>query len=430
MVLFKIAFRNAKKDKKSTSFLFAVFFIVMFFFLALNFIMNGIEGQVTKNYVNLQSGHVAVEWDEMKQVDTMDKSKFLTSIKSFSTDEEDEDKNDASIELLNKYLESNKEKIDECFPVIKRTITYKAKNQTSVMILYGIEQDDADYIQKKESVIVKEGTLLSDKENAICISEQEAESGGYHLGDTISATILDLDNNVTDRELTITGIYKNGAGYDNLYGYIKFDDLQDLYAYKDGYFDYMRVFLKDKKDISEFATDLTEELKDDTELYAEGYENASEFYMNFPNIMRMFFNVFSIVLLLIIGVGVNSTVQMNLYRKLKSYGILRATGFSKRQCFGIIFFQMLIICLFSLTIATVVLIALVWAVNTFGDGIYVGTGVITYAVGGERFYPEVRIGNILLGVCFMGLISLLTTGKTALSVLSTDIVDLLAKRKK
>lgn len=428
MNLLKIAFRNVKKDKKTSLFIGMTIFIAALIFFAINFTMNGVEDQVLKGYLNLQSGHVIIEWEDMEKVDKMDTTKFLTNLRTFDPEEEKE--NEDSINALKDYDVTNKTEVNGYYPIIKRSIQFSTGNNQDTVILFGINAEDRAFIIDTNTIRMEEGEMISSTDNGICISREKAELNNLNLGDEITTTIVNLDNDKIDVTFKITGIYENGAGYDNLYGFMDLEQLKEIYAYGDNYFDYIRVYLKDMNNISEFATELDEYLlNNNTNLRAESYISASTFYTTVPQTLRIFFNGFVVLLLLVIGVGVSSTIRMNLYERMKIFGTLRAIGYSRNQCFLIVFYEMAIICLFALGMSFLVMSVLLAVINMGGGGVYVGSGAITYVLGGERFYPSMRVFNIILGVVFMLGLSISVTYRIMKKLIARNITDLLSKRQ-
>ncbi len=428
MSLLKIAFRNVKKDKKNSLFIGLTIFIAALIFFAINFTMNGVEEQVLKGYLNLQSGHVIIEWKDMENVSKMSTTKFLSDLKTF--DPKEKDKNDASIKALKEYGTADKEKVSGYFPTIKRGIQFSTQNNHDTVILFGITKEDKDFLEESKTIKIEEGEFISPEPNGICISREKADLNNLSIGDEITTTIVDLADKKTDLTLKITGIYENGAGYDNLYGFLDLDQLRSYYAYGEDYFDYIRVYLKDTNGISAFSKDLNSYLTaNNTNLRAESYTSASTFYTTVPKTLRIFFNCFVVLLLLVIGVGVSSTIRMNLYERMKIFGTLRAIGYSKRQCFLIVFYEMALICLAALGLSFLVMAAALAILNIGGNGVYVGSGQITYVLGGERFYPSMKFINIVLGVAFMLGLSIIVTYRTMKKLIARSITDLLLKRQ-
>jgi hypothetical protein len=63
-------------------------------------------------------------------------------------------------------------------------------------------------------------------------------------------------------------------------------------------------------------------------------------------------------------------------------------------------------------------------------GIYVGTGAISYGLGGERFWPELRISDVLLAGAAVTFFALLATLGPGLSICYQEITDMMHKRQK
>jgi ABC-type lipoprotein release transport system permease subunit len=389
--------------------------------------MNGVENQVIDGYMKFQVGHVVVEWEAMNDIDLMDKTKYLTNVQSYNNN--DMDRNNKSVELLKDIWQQNENDIDIVIPVIKKNVQFVTDDGLDSIVLYGITKKEKDYLLDSSTLNIIEGTVLSEEENTICISEEKAEINNLTIGDTMTFTIV--DENGTKKKVTcnIIGIYENKAGYDNLYGFMNFDELKALYNLK--YFDYAKVFLKDSDKSYVFADKIDEILsKNNASLVARDFMEASQFYTNNPKIIRSFFNIFIIMFLFIIIIGFRSTIKMNLITRYKEFGTLRAIGYSKVKCYIIIFLEVLLLSLMALSLALILSLSIVIIVNMKGNGVYVGSGAITYVMGGERFYPFIKENNIIVGIGLMVLFSLISTFSPSVKMLNTNIVDLLAQRFK
>lgn len=427
MILLKIAFRNIIKNKKNTLFIGITIFIASFMFFISNFTMNGVENQVIDGYMKFQVGHVVVEWEAMNDIDLMDKTKYLTNVQSYNKN--DMDRNNKSVKILKDLWQQNENDIDIVVPVVKKNVQFSTDDGLDSLVLYGITKKEKDYLLDSATLNIIEGTILSEEENTICISEEKAELNNLTIGDTMTFTIVNQKGTKEKVTCNIIGIYENKAGYDNLYGFMNFDQLKELYSLE--YFDYTKVFLKDIDKSYVFADKIDEILsKNNASLVARDFMEASQFYTNNPKIIRSFFNIFIIMFLLIIIIGFRSTIKMNLITRYKEFGTLRAIGYSKVKCYIIIFLEVLLLSLITLTLALVLSLILVIIVNMKGNGVYVGSGAITYVMGGERFYPYIKENNIIVGIGLMVIFSIISTFSPSVKMLNTNIVDLLAQRFK
>lgn len=225
------------------------------------------------------------------------------------------------------------------------------------------------------------------------------------------------------------GIYANGAGYENHFAFMPDADARKLTAVPQPYFDLYRVYLGERREADAFARELDSYLsKENALLMAESYREASPFFTNNSRNLRMMFNIFLLFVLAVIAVGLMSTVRMNLFDRMKEFGTLRAIGYSRFRSYGIVFAEMFLLAAMALVFA---LVCTVVILSILGQtGIYVGTGPVSYGVGGERFWPQLLVDDIVLAFIAIMLFSLAATLGPGLKLCYQSITDMLLKQQR
>ena len=231
----KIALRNVLNNKKRSILHGSIILVVSLLLFFSDSAMNGVYNQSLRGYLYLQSGHVAVEWESTRKIGDMSAAKFLID-SSFDSDNKSDNKE--AVRKLKEYVTNNNENIEHVFYSIRKNAILKNddKNNESI-ILYGLNAENKDMIISTKTLSMAEGQMLSDNKNGICISMSMAEDHNYKIGDKISLELYAKDKSQIKCEFEITGIYNNGAGYDNLYGFINHDRLKELVKYEDDEFD-------------------------------------------------------------------------------------------------------------------------------------------------------------------------------------------------
>lgn len=104
-----------------------------------NAALNGIEKQVLRGYITLQSGEVAVIWKGLKEVSPMDPGKFLYDI-SFQVDDDEQDvENRRALAKLGEYLGAKETEIKAFYPTVRRYgQLISAKKIDSTFKTYGL----------------------------------------------------------------------------------------------------------------------------------------------------------------------------------------------------------------------------------------------------------------------------------------------------
>jgi ABC-type antimicrobial peptide transport system permease subunit len=149
--------------------------------------------------------------------------------------------------------------------------------------------------------------------------------------------------------------------------------------------------------------------------------------VNLANWGRSFFSAFSLFLLLVVGLGIRSTVCMNLFERMREFGTIRAIGFSRFSSFGIVFWEAFLLSLAAL--AAALLAAAVPVLLFIRTGIYIGSEPMAYVFGGEYFCPRLAVKEVALALAAVAMLSFISPFKPGLVLCYQSIVDLLARRQ-
>lgn len=426
MLIIKIALRNLVMNKWRSLLIGFALFTSSFLLLISNATMNGVEDQVIRGYVHFQSGHVAVMWSEMKEISAKDPSRFLHKLVSYNPELETDNLED--IVQLEQFLGSNRDAVKAGFPSIMRLGRYSVGKVNDQFVVFGLTREHAAFLQQAKTLTIIEGELPDSETPGICISQFLAEDLGLNLGDSMQVRVATNAKEIREQEFVITGIYANVAGYDNFFAFMTDEDARKLTDVPQPLFDIYRVYLNSPQQAGEFAWKLNSYLAGNPTLYAESYKDASTFYTNNSKYMRIMFNIFIFFILIVIAFGLVATIRMNLYERMREFGTLRAIGYSRSQNYGIIFAEMFLLAALALVAALILAGTLVAILGN--TGIYVGTGAISYGLGGERFWPELRISDVLLAGAAVTFFALLATLGPGLSICYQEITDMMHKRQK
>ena len=428
---FLIALRNLRADKKKSLMMWLAIFLSMMILILSDFTMNGVSQQVIKSYVNLQAGEVAVMWKDLADYSSMSSAKFLGVNATYHLEEEDENKQ--AIEVVNDFLAKHAKQIKYSFETIRRntSMVYETgdSQQKGTYLLYSLSEENASFLTDTKTIEMEEGSLVLASDTNACISHEMAEKNGISLNSTITLLANGDLGDVVTKEFTITGIYADGAGYNNNYIFVTTDAAQSLYQVKDGYFDILRIYTRNSDDIELLTEELDGQLKEKSDvLRAETYYDASKFYTSTYDNIKLFFTVFTFFLLFLIGFGLYSILKVKIYERLKEFGTLRAIGYRRFQCVLILFNEVFILAILAFIIAA--LLGVLY-VAVFGHtGIYVGSGGVSFVIGGESFYPIFSVRDILKSFLYVLVFSILSTLGPSMRMCYQNISDLLSRRQK
>ena len=119
-----------------------------------------------------------------------------------------------------------------------------------------LTRKDKDLLIDTNTYKMEQGLLLSEKDYGICISKIRADYCNVDIGDTVIIEVTTPYGAKNIMDFIVAGIYKNGAGYNNSYGFISKKNAKELYDFDAGYFDIGRIYLKKPEDTYKFAKEL------------------------------------------------------------------------------------------------------------------------------------------------------------------------------
>lgn len=374
-ILFKIAFRNVGLYKKQSLLIGLTLVLAITMISFLSAALNGMEEQVYNNYIKIQSGHVIGIWEDVKNQSVMSPEKLLY-LGNKQLEAEERYSNLKLSRCFKNYVAQRENETEAVFYQIRQSMTLKTKSKEDrVCTLYSLSEDHARWMMEHQSLELEEGTLLSSQ--GICMSREKAKGNGLKLGDEVELVLKDINGEEKHLKRQITGIYGNKAQYENYYIFMAEETAYELVGYERELFDMARVYLKVPSQAQAFAKELDEKLLEEGgNLRAEDYRQASIFYTQFYGILKAFYKVFFAFILGVIAIGLSTTIHMNLLTRRAEFGTLRAIGYSKWRCYGIIFLELFILASIGIGIA----LGLIFIITViFGKtGIYVGSGAVTY----------------------------------------------------
>ncbi len=428
LIVAKIALRNVIASKKRSFLIGLVIFLSTFILLISDAMMNGVERQILKGYDNLQASDVVVMWDSLKKVGNDDTTRLLF-LTNNSFDPKKDAENKRATDKLNSYLDEHKSEVKAYYPLVRRNASLVNGNKKdSQFSIFGLTEANRKFLLESRTIELSQGELIYDDSNALAISRAKADEYDLDLGDKVEIAGLSIDGKAVARQFVIKGIYANGAGWDNYYGFIAESAARDLFQYKPGTFDIAKIYLDDAERADDFAKDLDSVLTAQSDvLRAESSSEASAMFPMMAQNLKAVFNLFIFALLFIIAIGLRATINMNLFERMKEFGTIRAIGYSRAQSFAIIFFEAFFLSLSMLCLALVSAFVLV---QIFSEvGVYLGDGPLSY-FGGESIYPSMRVLDVLFALVIIALFALLSTFNPGLKLLYQNITDIMAKRQK
>ena len=421
--IIKIAFRNVRLGWKRSRKLGISIFAAVFLLLMISAVVNGMQDQMLKGYRNIQTGDLIIMWDSLKNTNHGDTQRFINLYESLSYDNDRKVENEENIKRLSEYIKSDA-RIKNAFPIIRRNAGIMANGTVDgAVIVYGLTEDDAKQLLEEKVMKVKYGSLYS--EDGICISEQKAKTLKLQVGSSVTLLAKTQTGEMNFQTSKVAGIYGGGAFYDTFYAFTSFDNAKRIYKIDDGFFDVTKIFLKDSSEMNMEARSINQVL-DQNVMAAETYEEANTFFITMPTVIKLVCVAFTLFLLVLIAIGLRSTIRIQLMQRMREFGTLRAIGFSGMQIYGIIFNETFLISVMAFAAAFAVIAVMLFVIGF--QGIYVGEAMSS-AFGSEYLFPYLKFRDVIETLGIILLFSLLATLKPGIQLCCQNITDILNKKQ-
>lgn len=427
LAVLRISFRNARKNLRKTAILAGAIFLCSTLLLIALFSFNGVQRQTLRNYLNVQSGHVAAVWTDLAESDKSSPQRFINVFEPLTYHVKDEADNKAAIAAMTRWMDQHRDQIDVDFPILRRNASIQAGDVVdNTFVLYSMTPNQFGFLQDRKSLQLVAGRLARPGEAAAVMSEEKAKALKVGIGGKVSIKTQTDAGDYMETPMTVTGLYKDGAFYENFYGFVDIEQTRTMFGVKDAaLFDSMLIFLHDQGASQSMADSLRTALPQGGPLHAESYLEANTFFNSTPQMIQMAFSIFIVFVLLIIALGMQSTIRMTLFQRLKEIGLMRAIGYSRRLVFLMVFFETFALAVFAFVPGLVV--ALIYTMFFGSRGVFVGPAA-SAIFGGQYFYPEVMISQIFTVLAIIIFFALASTIAPGAQISGQRIIDMLARR--
>ncbi len=424
--ILKISVRSVLADRRRTLLIGLSLFVSLSLLLFFDAVGNGAGGQLLHAHKVMQSADVVAIWrNVLDDVDPADPGRLLFS----EPDGKTRTGNNEAVAALDAFLAENAARVSTVYRPVRAFGMLDTGSLAAYSMLDGVEPDELEFLTSERSLALIEGEPLFDTHYGVYVSYETALKNGIWVGDYVSLDGTTASGLVNTMDFQVAGVYMNGAPWDNITVFMRADDARELLEWDPSWFGSVRIYLKNPAERARFAADLDARLTAaGGELRAEPSDTSTRFWQTFSGFLKALFTVFTVFLLLIITIGVRSTVRMSLFLRIQEFGTLRAIGFTRVTCMAIVLLETLIVSLLALGAAAAVAGGLAaffsWA------GLYVGAGPAAYVLGGEVVYPRLLMRDVLTALSLTIAFSLLAPLGPGLKLLAQRITDMLARRQR
>jgi ABC-type lipoprotein release transport system permease subunit len=198
--------------------------------------------------------------------------------------------------------------------------------------IVGIEPEQEAVVNLAAQNIIAGRYLTADDLDVVFIGKGLAEAMNLTVGDRFALTGRGTHNQMRNRTMTVAGVYDLGlTDIEKRTVYVSLKEAQDLYGLT-GKSTEVAISLKQLGTERPIIQSLKSGLN--------GYEIAS-WETNFPEMREAIstkggvMNVFSVIILMIAGIGIMNLLLMVVYERTREIGLMGALGMKPRQIMGL-----------------------------------------------------------------------------------------------
>jgi putative ABC transport system permease protein len=257
----------------------------------------------------------------------------------------------------------------------------------------GIEPDQEASISPIAQNVKAGRYLASNDQDVVLIGHGLAQLMNVQVGDKITLTGRSMHQQMRQRSMTIIGIYDIGVPtLEKKTVYISLAEAQNLYDLPNQSTEVM-ITLKQLGQEPPVIAALTPSLKgDEIESWAQSFPDLQQAITTKNGVMQ----IFSIIIMLIAGIGVLNLLLMAVYERTREIGLLAAMGLKPRQIMTLFVMEGGMLGLVGVAAGLVLGLILNGWLGSVGMDYSQFAGVSDYfALINGRVYPTLGIENFL-----------------------------------
>ena len=234
--------------------------------------------------------------------------------------------------------------------------------------------------------------LSADDRDAVLVGKGLADEMGVNVGDRITLVGTDIHKQNRQRSMTVIGIYDIGLpSNEKTTSYISLGEAQELYGLH-GQATEVDLTLKQVGQESGVVSALAPRLP--------GYEVES-WDKNYPELATAVtrksaaMNIFSVIILVIAGIGILNMLLMAVYERTREIGLLGAIGLKPRQIANLFILEGAMIGLVGVGVGILIGLAINGSFGVVGMDMSSYSNLTEYmALISGRVYPTLGLGNL------------------------------------
>jgi putative ABC transport system permease protein len=338
----------------------------------------GMIEQMTDRIINVDTGHLLIKKAD-RQVDLPgESSNEITGPKINRALPQ------AGIELngpVARFCTQDKHIERVCARILFSGMFYAGAQSTRALKIFGIEPGKEKI--GSELTMVQGSYLNENDTTSIMLHQYVANSLALQVGDRLTVMCVMKGGGINALDFTLGGIFDNCAPWQSINSYIHLKSAQTLLNTPDRAMELV-IFLQDPALSSLYASMLHTELNRFDHIKVSDWQQAGKFYLNQIQGTQSMIKMIDLLLVIsIFGIIMNYMV-MNVQRRTREMGILKALGTTPRQLVLIFLGEIAILSLIWIVIGLVISFIAVRGLAEMG---LVASDAFSFLIGGKYLFP-------------------------------------------
>jgi putative ABC transport system permease protein len=236
--------------------------------------------------------------------------------------------------------------------------------------------------------------LTKGDRNSIYINNAAAKIFQVGIGDILSVIAQTKDGNSNALDLAVKGIYQEsleGVGAGKMY--VLLSTAQELGQFGNGV-NQIKVYLNDPNLAVKKATALSRIMAKENKIDIQDWKSAGGFFYGTVLAFQIFGDILCLVLFIVVATSIMNTMLMAVYGRTREIGTMMAMGTKRRQILGLFVTEALVLGVIATGAGVLLGSLFTWLLGQTGVPAF--TESMKYAFGGDRVYPYLTSGNVLI----------------------------------
>ena len=387
LLFFQLAFKNLRRFRRRTLLVGLTVFLCAAVLVFNNSLGNGIEDQLLKNLVMLQTGHLQVS---PQPAETSGGAPIYWQTLP---------------PALLEFIGSHPDRW-AFHPRLETAVLIQARGQTITRaFLMGLEPDgESPFL---DSLLpIREGLPFSAlMAGAIVLSEEYARRLKVMTGETVTVTVHTRSSGTRMMDLRLSGIFKNASPWQEFLMFTPLSSVQDLLE-APGQVSSLRVVLKDPGRIERMKAELLGVIRQNHLSWGvKDFRETGGFSLGIIQANRFSILLMNTLLLAVTAIGISLLVLLSLQLRLPELRVLSLLGTSPGWIRIMVLQESLLLGLIFGSAGA--LLGLGFSAYFHSQGISVQSLPLSYLLGTNKLIPTIRPAGIvrvmllMLGLCIL-----------------------------